>query len=140
MRHIRDQAKAFAIAAERCNEERPSGPDKIEWLPFPAITLWAFSIELGIKALLATEEKAAHGHNLEKLFCELSPETQGQLRNRWREISGQPVLCFDSSLRECANDFKRFRYLYEIMNKPLQFDVQIPFLQSLSKATLSLLD
>jgi len=139
---IGDQARCFAMAAERCAEQRLSGPDECQSLPLQAAVCWAFSIELGLKALLQREKRdnvrGHSGHSLRELFNGLGQETQESLKRALMESMSLSCVCFDRLLEEHSGIFSEFRYIHEKISEPQnKIDANIKFLRALSEAVLS---
>ncbi len=122
----RDQSRVFFRAAQRCNEFRPLPSDHLQFLFVPSLVCYAFSIEVGLKALSVFEGgKATRGHDLKKLFRALSPKLQAQIVRD----TGYPKF-FDSDLDLVHDVFDVWRYVYE--NHPV--DTDLGFLQRFAAA------
>jgi HEPN domain-containing protein len=94
---------------------------------FPMVICASFSLELYLKCLIQIESGTSEkGHDLEKLFFKLSPESQKMIRTSYephkaREdamfaaIVGVPVprTDFDFVLHASAKAFEHFRYAFE---------------------------
>lgn len=106
---------------ELCNYYR----DKISSYIFPALTLAAFSCELALKARIKDEcGKIKRGHDLEKLFRELTYNSCLDLMNRTRILYDLKARIYKSSDSFIPLDFNRLlslskdtfttcRYFYE---------------------------
>lgn len=80
-----------------------------------AIVLYAFSIELGLKALLSFEgKKEIKEHDLKKLFFTLSEETRNEVIGALPEERFK--IHFDKYLEENKHNFVDWRYYYEKTN------------------------
>lgn len=80
-----------------------------------AIVLYAFSIELGLKALLCFEGKREiKEHDLKKLFFTLSEETRNEVIGALPEERFK--IHFDKYLEENKHNFVDWRYYYEKTN------------------------
>ena len=123
----RDQARAFFLAAQRCNEFRPLPPGDLQFLQVPTLVCYAFSVEVGLKALALFEGgEAARGHDLKDLFGALSPGRQERIvRN-----TGHPTF-FDSDLDVVRDAFDVWRYIHE---KGHGVNTNLGFLQRLAAA------
>jgi hypothetical protein len=121
-----DAAKAYFLAAERCEEQRPINHGQVEFLLVPAITNRAFATELYFKAISQNDGKELRGHDLKKLYDQLAD-------NRKIEIIQEIDMddeSFDKELEKNANLFVEWRYLFE------KEDIQVSwmFLQKLSQS------
>lgn len=77
-----------------------------------AIVLYAFSIELGLKALLSFEgKKEIKEHDLRKLFFMLSQEARNEVIGTLPEERFK--IHFDKYLEENKHNFVDWRYYYE---------------------------
>ena len=85
-----------------------------------------FSIELGIKAILAATSNAPRGHDLLILFGLLPPPIQEEIIVACK----LPQDGFYSELASAAKLFEEWRYIYE-MEEP---KINLPFVQSLANA------
>ena len=124
-------AMAYLHAAERLQkammDDQRDGvlnPD----LCVPHTMLTAFSCELCLKAAYAAENngKQVYGHNLLKLFGNLSPQLQALIRREWPRCLAQNVTVtemlkhmpdlnveFDHNLDISKDAFVDYRYIYE---------------------------
>jgi hypothetical protein len=76
----RDQSRVFLLAARRCNEFRPLPSGYLQYLFVPSLVLYAFGIEVGLKALASqTFGAAPRGHDLDALFRALPTQLQAQI-------------------------------------------------------------
>jgi len=73
------------------------------------VILQSFACEIGLKALLASENKVAHGHYLDDLFNELSAQKQDILR----QCTEYDRISFNESLSANKDHFTKWRYYYE---------------------------
>lgn len=73
------------------------------------VILQSFACEIGLKALLASENKVAHGHYLDDLFNELSTQKQ----NIIRQCTEYDRVSFNESLSANKDHFTKWRYYYE---------------------------
>ena len=123
---INQTAKAYLLAAERCEEQRRLKNNQVQWLLVPAVTNSAFSAELYLKGLLDFEGVSKKGHKLEELFNEISDK----LKNQIISLTSLNSQDFQNNLKKISNAFVEWRYLYE------KDDIQIIwcFLQKFSNA------
>ena len=105
----RNSSNAFHLAFQRCMEQRPTGPDQVEFLAIPGIVCVAFSIELGFKTLALRAGKKSTGHELDKLFAKLDSSQQTALIN----AVGLPDADFRKNLANTSRAFVDWRYIYE---------------------------
>lgn len=117
-------ANAFWLAAARNFEKRRLNTEQFQVLIVPAVVCCAFSIELGIKAMLLPNPPKTH--NLAKLFKQLSKEIQDQIVANCVSKGN----CFDKSISSVADVFEKWRYIYESESS----EIDLVFLQSLSDA------
>ncbi|OZG71829.1 hypothetical protein BTA51_19605 [Hahella sp. CCB-MM4] len=96
-------------------------------LVVPGIVCAAFSIELGVKALLMEGKKEARGHELYELFSRLAPAEQAELI----EMVGATNDDFVRELKSVANAFVKWRYVYEAGES---VSANLDFLRQLSEA------
>lgn len=123
-------SSAFWIASQRCMEARPSSAGHIEFPVVPGIVNAAFSIELGLKAIVRSEkgeDTVIGGHRLANLFKSISAETQDLLIAE----SGFTREVFQTSLESISNAFADWRYVFEKTELHIHFD----FLTALGAAT-----
>lgn len=130
-----DTAKAFLIASKRADETRVIDGDKFERVIVPAIVCAAFSVEVGLKAIILAEGKEAHGHHLDKLFAELSAESQRQITSAIT-VSDYPkregvVPTFDDAIQKIRGAFVDWRYIHE---KKDWMEIDYNFLLQLAEA------
>lgn len=132
----RDQAKVFMLAARRCNEFQPLPSGHQQFLFVPSLVLYAFAIEIGLKALaLHASGVAPRGHNLDALFRALPAHLQAQV------IAGASAAYpgsephFDRDLAIVADAFEVWRYIHE--QHPV--DTDLGFLQRLAGAVEAVL-
>jgi len=119
-------ANSFWLAAARNMEQRRLSPTQFQMLLVPGVVCLAFSIELGIKAMLLPSGKPPKTHNLTKLFQLLPVAVQEQIVTACRKPREQ----FDGALDSVANAFEDWRYVYDL-DKP---SIDLAFLNSLSDA------
>lgn len=117
-------AESFWLAAARNFEQRRISPTQFQMLLIPGVVCSAFSIELGMKAILLRNGKPPKTHNMAKLF-ELLPS---EIQNRVVGACGKPRKEFDTSLECAARLFEEWRYVYEL-EEP---QVDIEFLTKLA--------
>ena len=100
----------------------------------PSPVLFALASELLLKTLIYHQSnRVVRGHNLERLYDQLHPETQAMLNDRftsnyaqdrqyrrWVETRTPPIPRHDltSVLRVNANIFELGRYIYEVDTLP----------------------
>ena len=119
-------ADAFWLAAARNLEQRRINPTQYQALLIPGVVCLAFSIELGLKAMLLSSGKPPKTHNLFKLFQLLPQPIQGEVV----AACGAPREAFDASLGTAANTFEEWRYIYEMENP----NVDLAFMSALADA------
>ncbi len=119
-------ADSFWLAAARNMEQRRTSPTQFQMLLIPGVVCLAFSVELGIKAMLLAAGSPPKIHNLAKLFGLLSQLVQDQVV----AACGKPRVEFDMALDGVANAFEEWRYIYDV-DKP---SIDIAFLSSLADA------
>lgn len=122
-----NSSRAFYLAFQRCMEQRPLLNGQVQFLVVPAVVCAAFSIELGLKAIVLRAGGSVSGHKLKELFGALEPPTQ-QLIFAAVGIERQE---FDSSLEVASDAFVEWRYIHELEST----NVDMEFLSKLSKAT-----
>ena len=102
-------SRSFLEAHVRCAEERWGGSLQSKAELVPAIVCIAFSIEIGLKAILNAEGKRVSGHNFQPLFDSISEECRTLIvRN-----TGYESTRFHSELTDASNAFVEWRYIYE---------------------------
>ncbi len=122
----------FFLAARRCNEFRQLPSGRQQFLQVPSLVCYAFSVELGLKALaLFQAGKAPRGHDLRKLFDTLSPALQARIISD----AGFPKH-FASDLDLVRETFETWRYIHE--TQPV--DTDLGFLQRLAHAVQKALE
>ncbi len=105
----RNQSRAFMLAAQRCGEHRPLPSGHLQILFVPSLVCYAFSAEVGLKALALHERgEAKWTHDLKKLLGALSPDLQARIV----ADTGDPKV-FDSDLELVREVFDVWRYIYE---------------------------
>jgi hypothetical protein len=123
----RTQSRVFYLASQRCNEFRPLPSGHLPFLEVPTLVCYAFSIELGLKALSLFESgKVLHGHDLKALLHALSPALQAQIV----ADTGWPN-SFESTLDMVRDAFEVWRYIHE---KGHAVDTELGFLQRMAAA------
>lgn len=108
-RLILEISKSFREAHDRCVTYpcRDGTLAKPQYIP--AVVCIAFSIEIGLKAILAFESNGQGGHNLQKLFVAVSkPRRMAIAKN-----TGYDDPTFEAALAGVANAFVDWRYVYE---------------------------
>ena len=119
-------ADSFWLAAARSLEQRRISPTQFQMLLIPAVVCSAFSIELGIKAILLRSGQPPKTHNLAMLFEALPSAIQDQVVL----ACGMSRKDFDAALGEAAKLFEKWRYVYE-MDEP---QVNLRFVTQLADA------
>lgn len=133
----RVQAKAFLLAARRCNEFQPLPSGHQQFLFVPSLVLYAFAIEVGLKALaLQASGVAPRGHNLDALFRALPAHLQARVIAATSAASPGAEPHFDRDLAMVADAFEVWRYIHE--QHPV--DTDLGFLQRLAGAVGSVLE
>ncbi|WP_141215638.1 HEPN domain-containing protein [Hahella sp. CCB-MM4] len=127
IQQAKNSSRSFHLAFLRAMEPRSASQDKIEMLVVPGIVCAAFSIELGVKALLMEGKKEARGHELYELFSRLAPAEQAELI----EMVGATNDDFVRELKSVANAFVKWRYVYEAGES---VSANLDFLRQLSEA------
>ena len=81
---IYDSAHTFQLAAERCEEYRPTALGDYEMLLCPAVVNYALACEEYLKCLLQIESRLPElaGHKLSYLFTLLPKDIQKEIRNQ----------------------------------------------------------
>lgn len=104
---------SFIMAARRLMEQRYTSATEFTMLPGPAIVCYAFSIELILKSILLREGKSVKGHDLLKLFNNLSPESKLNITSQIESSFQVSLDEFNKNLGEIKNSFNDFRYIHE---------------------------
>lgn len=126
---MRNAAKAFLSAANRCEQPIPLGNNQFQMLLVPTITSYAFSAELFLKHLLAKSSIEYQGtHALEKLFKLLPNDLKNNISSNF-----QPDDSFDDRLISISNSFVDWRYFYEKESLSSDLDFLRSFAHALSK-------
>jgi hypothetical protein len=125
-------ADSFWLAAARNLEQRRLNPAQFQMLLIPGVVCLAFSIELGIKAILLRTGNPPRTHNLRDLFALLPGNVQDDIVRS----CGRPPDAFQASLSSAANIFVEWRYVYD-MEQP---QVDLPFLNALADAVKTATD
>ena len=113
-----------------CSEDKNESFRSVAYL-CSAIVLYAFSSELGLKALLSLDgKKGVKGHNLKSLFGRLSPQMKEMIIESLPEDRFK--VHFNTYLEENQNDFEEWRYYYEKTNI-----ASSDFLKALSETIIS---
>jgi HEPN domain-containing protein len=124
--HARATSTAFLEAYRRCMEDRAT-QGKQEAMFIPALVCAAFSAEVGLKALLLQEGKAAKGHDLYELFAQLTDEHKQEIVR----LVAQPIDQFQSNLRRVKDAFPEWRYFYEFNDER---SISVEFVARLANA------
>ncbi len=96
------------LAAQRCNEFYPLPSGHLQTLFVPSLVCYAFSAEVGLKALALYERREPEWtHDLKKLLDALSPDLRAQIVAE----TGDPKF-FDSDLELVREVFEVWRYIY----------------------------
>lgn len=105
--------QGFYVAGRRAMENRPLGPETVECPYGPSAAILAFSAEVFIKSLLfAQSPQPIRGHDLAKLFSQLSASDQAAVRARYTAC--YPIgYSIDEDLAETATYFEEMRYWFE---------------------------
>lgn len=119
-------ADSFWLAAARNFEQRRINPAQHQALLIPGVVCMAFSIELGIKAMILPAGIPPKTHNLAKLFIELPSNIQ----NKIIAACGTQREMFFDALSKVANSFEDWRYVYEMENPT----IDLSFLSALADA------
>lgn len=120
------QATAFSKTASYVYEQsllkRPVDPLGVS----PFIVNGVFSAEMYLKTLLEIYKKNEHGHNLSALFKQLPNKVKDKINKKKLRFEAkygvQSGIPFIKHIKECANAFVDWRYMYE--KSELHFDVQ----------------
>lgn len=119
-------SSAFLEAYRRCmDEEKAKNPQY--FMAMPAIVCAAFSIEVGLKTILSREGKPANGHNMLKLFKQISTERQYEIY----ELTGMEMQEFAAHLNHSQMAFTKWRYIYE---ESAENHISVAFLGKLAHA------
>jgi len=126
---MRNVAKAFLLAAKRCNEPPVKQVGWSQPLLIPIVTNLAFACELFLKTLLQKSGSPKGGHNLLDLFNSLPEEIQNEITglNKSQE--------FVIELKQISRLFEEWRYIYEHHLKSLNFSFLLEFAERLSICT-----
>jgi hypothetical protein len=119
-------ANSFWLAAARCFEQRRINPTQHQMLLIPGVVCLAFSIELGIKAMVLPTAQPPKIHSLAKLFVLLPENIQDQVVAH----CGRPREAFNASLDSAAKTFEEWRYVYDLDNP----SIDLGFLSALADA------
>lgn len=130
--NARNQSSAFMLAAQRCNEHRPLPSGHFQWLLGPSLVNYAFSIEVGLKALaLHHRGEAKKIHDLRELLDDLSPDLRARI------VAGTGFAeFFERDLDLVRDVFEVWRYIYE----KAPTDTDLGFLQRFSAAVQKALE
>lgn len=129
---VRASAHAFWLAASRNMEKRWINPTQYQMLLVPGVVCSAFSIELGLKAIIMSSGNPPKTHDLSKLFLLLPSSAQDDIVRK----CGKPRDQFDKSLAAIANLFEEWRYIFETDEASLDNG----FLDTFSNAVKSVVD
>lgn len=102
-------ANSFLLAARRCMEARSLPTGQVQMLAVPGVACLAFSIEVGLKAIILSEGGSSSGHKLDELFKKTSKVTQNMIV---QEV-GLDQARFAKSLGAASDVFVEWRYIYE---------------------------
>ena len=120
VKKISTHGSSFYKAAHRCAEQVQNSDGTFERLLIPENVCLAFSVELNLKALIYSEGHAPNDtHNLRTLFRSLNGKTQ----NAIEAIIGYEKNLFDGKLKEIADSFEFWRYVYE--QGDFSFDLEV---------------
>lgn len=120
IRRISIQGTNFYKASQRCASQVKISDNKFEILLIPECVCLAFSIELNLKALIYSEGHVPEEtHDIRKLFKTLNGKTQNIIES----AVGYDNIKFDQKLKEIANSFKFWRYVYE--QGDFSFDLEV---------------
>lgn len=102
-------SRAFLEANRLCMDSNaePQSPGRMMFLP--ALVCAAFSAEVGLKTILASEGQPSQGHNLLKLFERLSNESQSSIIY----YTANEIEPFYKKLKIAKLAFIEWRYIYE---------------------------
>lgn len=114
-RKMSNQARSFREAAQRCEVQVANGDGSFEMPLVPAIVCYAFCAEVSLKAILASENTSATGHDLLNLFNKVSGERRAELSTAL-QVEEQAIRSLASA---CKNAFADWRYIYESTNAQL---------------------
>lgn len=113
-----NQARSFREAAQRCEVQVPNADGSFEMPIAPAIVCYAFCAEVSLKAILASENAPAPGHDLLNLFNKVSAARRSELASVL-QVEEQAIRSLASA---CRNAFTEWRYIYE--STGTQLDLQ----------------
>ena len=131
-KRAKDTANAFWMASARCMEQRRISPAQFNMPLVPGVVCAAFSIELGLKSLVAKTKQPPKTHDLRKLFELLPQEIQDRL-----VVACSPTrAAFNSSIAAISNVFEEWRYVYE--QETVQLDMA--FLQRLADTVYTVIN
>ncbi len=93
----------------------------------PFIVNGVFSAEMYLKTILEIHERNEHGHNLASLFKQLPNKIKDKINKKKlrfeTEYGIKPGTPFIKHIKECANAFIEWRYMYE--QGELHFNIQV---------------
>ncbi len=130
---VKQIANGFITGAERCMEIRTKSDGTFESALIAGVVCKAFSIELLFKAALLKERgEPVHGHELKKLYDDLSDESKLRLQ---RTLSLEQD-SLEQKIDAVSKAFVKWRYIFESETT----DLDINFLNSLASAAQLLTD
>ena len=106
---VHSLSKDFYLGFELCYGNGLPANNGVKGAIIPGIVCLAFSIELGLKAILVGCGKPSNGHKLIELFDKLPSEDKTEIERLTVGEDGE----FSSKLSNVSNAFIEWRYIYE---------------------------
>jgi hypothetical protein len=126
---IKDQAKAFQLAAERCMASKVNNDGSIQMLVIPGIVNLVFAAELYMKHILNENGNKGYGHPLIDLFKELHEEQINEVINNSGYVKEQ----FYEMLEAHSTAFVKWRYIYEQDSANINYGFLLKLANALEK-------
>lgn len=102
-------SKDFYRGFELCYGNGLPANNGVKGAIIPGIVCLAFSIELGLKAILVGCGKLSDGHKLKELYDKLPGEDKTKIERLTVDADGE----FSAKLSYISNAFVEWRYIYE---------------------------
>ncbi|EKJ91793.1 hypothetical protein QR305_02051 [Bacteroides finegoldii] len=113
---IRDAFYVYCDIIERYGKGKEGSP--IGSFYIGCVILGSLACEIGLKALLALEDKPLHGHCLNNLFNNLNPQMQESII----QYTSYELESFNNALLENKDHFVKWRYYYESNQLAANYD------------------
>ena len=113
-----DLAISFHVGALRCFADEHLGGGSVESCAPPGVVNLAFSAELYLKSKLSLEGKNGCGHDIGKLYERLSTASRRELETRYVTLTGRSISQARADIKDCAEAFVEWRYLFENTGAP----------------------